>query len=133
MAANVNGPTPGAYQMASTNWIVRLGRFCLLLHLDAQHELGDLKTFIDQQTRGNVAPTPLEVNGISGVTYGDYGPRRTWVDWWFKKGDVMLCICLQSIEFPRAEPDYDERAEHTAIIQSLTYSRDFPTEYPPLP
>lgn len=112
---------------------MRLGRFCLLLHLDARHDLTHLKTFIDQQTRENVTPTDLNINGVPGVTYGDYGPRRTWVDYWFKKGDVMLCICLQSVEFPRAEPDEDERAEHKAIIQSLRYSRDFPTEAAPLP
>lgn len=133
VSAEVNGPTPGAYQMASTKWTVALGRFQLFLHLDALHELDDLKLFVDQQTKANVAPTALVVSGISGVTYGDYGPHRTWIDWWFKKGDIMLCACLQSIEFPRTEPDTEERTQHNAIIGSLKYCRDFPREDPPLP
>ena len=131
VSAKVNGPTPGAYQTALTNWTVRRGRFLFFLHLDPLHDPADLKAFIDQQTKGNVTLTPVNINGVSGFTYGSYGPPRTWIDWWVKKGDTMLCLCLQSVEFPHNEPDADERKAHAAIIASLRYSRDFPGESAP--
>jgi len=131
VCAEVIGPRPGAYQRALTAWTVIIGRFQLMLHLDALHDLGDLERLIDQETKGNI--TPLVVNGVSGVTHGDYGPLRTWIDWWFKKGDTMLCACLHSNEFPRTAPSEDERVLHHAIIGSLRYCRDFPTEQAPSP
>ena len=130
VAANIRGPAPSAYQVASTNWTVRLGRFQFFLHLDALHDPSYLKTLIDWQTKGDVALTSVSING---VTYGGYGPNRTWIDWWLKKGDTMLCDCLQSVEFPRTEPNAEERAEHAAIIASPQYSPDFPTEPAPPP
>ena len=85
VTADVSHPKPGSYRTAWTNWTVALGRFRLFLHLDPLHDLDGLKAFIDQQTRGNVTPTSVSVNGVLGVTHGDYGPARTWIDWWFKK------------------------------------------------
>jgi hypothetical protein len=73
------------------------------------------------------------MNGIAGVTHGDYGPPRTWIDWRFKKGDTMICLRLQSKSFPFTEPNEAEIAEHRAIIESIKYCRDFPSELAPLP
>src|SRR4029077_16134951 len=95
--------------------------------------LGGLKAFIDSTTKNNVTTPSLTVNGIPGVTYGDYGPPRTWIDWWFKKGDTMICMSLQSIAFPYTEPTQSEKDEHTAIICSIKYLRYFPSDAPPLP
>ena len=75
----------------------------------------------------------IQVSEIEGVTYGDYGPPRTWIDWWFKKGDTMICFCLQSKSFPFTEPSEAEIAEHRTIIESIRYCRDFPSELPPRP
>ena len=133
VSAAVTAPVPGAYQMALANWVVTSGRFQILIHLDAIHDLDGLKSFIDYTTKSNVITPSVTVNGVPGVTHGDYGPLRTWIDWWFKKGDVMICLCLQSVSFPLTQPNAGELAEHQAIIDSLKYCRDFPSELPPVP
>jgi hypothetical protein len=132
MSAEVKEPTFGAYQTALTNWVVLLGRFRLFIHLDPITDLGGLKSIIDLTTKGDVTTLSITVNGVSGVTHGDYGPPRTWIDWWFKKGDTMICLCLQSKSFPFTKPSEAEIAEHNAIVGSLKYCRDFP-ELPPRP
>ena len=129
----VTMPTADAYQIALTNWVVSIGRFQLLIHLDPINDLPDLKAFIDRSTKGDVTTPQITVNGVSGVTHGGYGPPRTWIDWWFKKGDTMICLCLQSNSFPVTEPNQAEMEEHNAIIGSIKYCRDLPTESPSLP
>src|SRR5438046_113585 len=84
ISADVTGPTPGAYQMALTKWVVLLGRFQFFIHLDPIRDLSGLKSFIDYTTKGDVTTPLITVNGVPGVRYGDYGPPRTWMDWWFK-------------------------------------------------
>lgn len=133
MSADVEEPALGAYQIALTKWVVLLGRFRLFIHLNPIEDLGGLKSFIDLTTKGDVTTPSIAVNGISGVMHGDYGPPRTWIDWWFKKGDTMICVCLQSTSFPFTEPTEAEIADHIAIVGSLKYCRDFPLELPPLP
>lgn len=104
-----------------------------MIHLDSRRGVGDLKSFIDQQTKGSVYPVPVVVNGIDGETYGDYRPPRTWIDWWFKRGDTMICLNLQSLSFPAAEPTAAEAAEHLEIVGSLRYIPDALDEVAPLP
>ena len=133
IAADISKPTSNSYQGAWTNWVVTLERFCFRMHLDPIHDLSDLKSFIDYSSNSSVTTSSITVNGISGVTHGDYLPPRTWIDWWFKKGDTMICLCLQSKSFPFTEPNEAEIAEHRAIIESIKYCRDFPSERPPLP
>ena len=128
-----NRPPPEAYQRASTQWIVGLGRYQIFVHLDAKHELGGLKEFIDLQTRGDVVVEQRTINGIPGVRHGGYGPPRTWIDWWFKKGDTMICLCLQSVAFPVTEPSDDEYAEHQEVIESVKFIPDDPHERAPTP
>jgi len=86
MSADVEEPTLGAYQTALTKWVVLLGRFQLFIHLDPIKDLGGLKSIIDLTTKSDVTTPSITVNGVSGVMHGDYGPPRTWIDWWFKKG-----------------------------------------------
>lgn len=131
--AKANRPPPEAYQRALTQWIVGLGRFQIFVHLDAKYELGGLKEFIEWQTRGDTFVKQLTVNGILGVRHGSYGPLRTWIDWWFKKGDTMICLCLQSVSFPVTEPSDDERAEHQQVIESLKFIPDDPLGSAPNP
>jgi hypothetical protein len=131
--ARVTGPAPDAYQIASTDWIISLGRFQIFIHLDPLKDLDGLKSFIDYSTKSNVTTPPITVNGVPGVTHGNYGPPRTWIDWWFKKGDTMICLCLQSKSFPFANPTEAEITEHNTVVGSLKYCRDFPSELPPVP
>jgi hypothetical protein len=133
LGAEAHRAPPEAYQIANTRWIVGLGRFQMFVHLDARHELGGLKEFIDYQTRGDVVVDQQVVNDIPGVRHGSYGPPRTRIDWWFKKGDTMICLCLQSVSFPVTAPSVDERAEHREVIGSLKFIPDFPLEAPPVP
>ena len=133
ISAQVKGPTPMALQMALTNWVVLLGRFQLFIHLDPINDLSKLKFFIDCTTKNDVFTPSVTVNGIEGVSHGDYGPQRTWIDWWFKKGDTMICLSPQSVTFPSTTPTEVEIAQHNAIVNSLKYCRDFPSERPPLP
>jgi len=88
-------------RQASTHWTVLFERFRLSMYLDPIHDLTYLKSFIDYQTKGNTITPSLTVNGVPGVTHGDYEPLRTWIDWHFKKGDMMLCLNLQSRANPR--------------------------------
>ena len=132
IVAKVKKPAPGAYQVTSTHWRILLGRFQIFAHLSVE-KLDYLKSFIDSSTKRNVETPAIEVNGVPGVTHGAYGPDRTWIDWWFRKGDTTLCLCLQSAEFPTAQPDDRELAEHQAIIASIKYRPDNPSEMPPRP
>jgi hypothetical protein len=121
ITANVRKPRPETCQVAWTHWAVSLGRFDLFIHLDALNDLTELKSFIDYSTKSDVITPSISVNGVSGVTHGDYGPPRTWIDWWLKKGDTMICLCLQSKTFPIQQPNEIELAEHKAIINSIKY------------
>jgi len=105
----------------------------LFIHLDPINDLTHLKSFIDHTTKSYVVTPSIQVSEIEGVTYGDYGPPRTWIDWWFKEGDTMICFYLQSKSFPFTEPSEAEIAEHRTIIESIRYCPDFPSELPPLP
>ena len=108
-----------------TRWVVLIGRFRLGIHLDPISDLGDLKRFIDHSTKSDVTTSPICVNGVDGVTYGGYASPVTWIDWWFKRGDTMICLNLQGAPFPFKErPTEDEIAEHKAIVGSLRYCRD---------
>jgi hypothetical protein len=123
-------PSPGSYKIALTHWTIQLGRYQFLVHLSTK-ELGELKSFIDYTTKSDAITRSINVNGVQGVTHGEYGPSRTWIDWWFKKGDVALCLCLQSKALPVTSPTEAEIAEHKAMIASIKYSKDFPRELPP--
>ena len=132
VTAEVKRTPPQADQIASTLWRVMLDRFQLLIHLDPVLGLGGLKSFIDYTTRSEVVTPSINVNGVPGVTHGGYGPPHTWIDWWFKKGDVMICLCLQDADLSSgAAATGSERAEHRLIIESLTHAADAPDTPPP--
>jgi hypothetical protein len=122
IAANVIKRSETSYQIAWTDWIISLERFQFFVHLDPRLKLSDLKRLIEQTKKGDANIPTIGVNGIVGITHGDYGPPRTWIDWWFKRGDVMLCLCLQSKTFPFTAPSPEEKAEHCAIIDSIRYA-----------
>jgi hypothetical protein len=109
-------------QTAWTDWIISFERFQFFIHLDSRLKLSDLKRLFDQTMKSDVRVNTIGVNGVPGVTHGGYGPPRTWIDWWFKKGDVMICLYLQSKNFAFAAPTPEEMAEHSAIIDSIRYA-----------
>jgi hypothetical protein len=111
-------PSDDQVQQTSTRWTIRLGRFWIFAHTSVE-ELDGLKRHIDWTSKSNVLVKDVCINGISGITHGDYVPPRTWIDWWLKKGDLTLCLNLQSVEFPVAFPDQQEKLEHNAIIHSI--------------
>jgi len=140
VSAEVKGPgsRPNSRQMVSTDWTITLGRFRLAAHLNPLQDLSGLKSFIDHTTKSFVVTPPVTVNGIAGVTYGTYGTPRNRIHWWFKKGDVMICLNLRSRYFPANRlaqltiPTQDEIDLLNVIIGSLRYCRDFPGERPPV-
>ena len=121
IAANVTRPSAPAHQVAWTDWVISLERFRFFVHLDSRLHLSDLKRLMDQTTKNDTRITTIGVNGIFGVTHGDYGPPRTWNEWRFKKGDMMICLCLHSKTYTNTAPTAEEKAEHFAIIQSIQY------------
>lgn len=119
ISAEVRLPQNEEVRSTSTRWTIFLGRFQLFVHISVD-ELSELKRFIDSTTKSDATVQSIVVNGIRGVTHGDYGPSRTWIDWWFKEGDITICFCLQSVAFPATEPTEAELVEHKAIIGSIT-------------
>jgi len=83
--------------------------------------LDGLESFIAYTTKQEVIVESICVNNIEGVKYGTYEMPRTWIDWWFKKGDSTICIQLQSIKFPHTHPNVDEKNVYAAIINSINY------------
>ena len=128
LSADLSAVVPGGYRIVHTHWVAIIGRFRLGIYLDPVNDPGDLKTHIDSTTKSFVTTLPVSVHGIAGVTYGDYNSPVTWIDWWFKRGDTMICLNLQGAAFPFLEqPTKAEVAEHAAIIGSLMYCRDDPS------
>ncbi len=119
VTATLTMTVAGPSRVCFTRWTVRLGRFQLLVQLNVA-DLEALKDQIDFVAKSDVVTPRLEVNGIPGVTHGDYGPPRTWIDWWFKGGDTTLCLCLQSADYPMTEPTPEEVELHRAIIGSVS-------------
>ena len=132
ICANVIKPT-AQHQVAWTDWIISFERFQFFIHLDSRLKLSDLKRLLDQTMKSDVRVNTVGVNGVPGVTHGGYGPPQTWIDWWFKKGDVMICLYLQPRKLAFAEPTLEERAEHSAIIHSIQYAPDVADGARPLP
>jgi hypothetical protein len=101
-----------------TVYDIQLGIFHIFCHVDIDHHNPEyLKDFILSCTRQDVVLEDVEINGIRGKRYGDYSETRTWIDWYMKKGDSMVCINLQGYGMP----DRQERSQFEKIINSLRY------------
>jgi len=114
-------------QILYTYWKIRIDKFYLSINLSSFHKLDGLKNNIKLITKEDVDVdvdvdvNTITVNDISGVTYGNYEEPRTWIDWWFRKGDTTICINLQSEKFPHTKPTKDDILLHQTIINSLQY------------
>lgn len=121
LSCGIDKPSEG-WAVVHTHWVAQIGRFRLGIHLDPSGDLSDLKKFIDHSTKSNVNTRRISVNGIDGVLYGSYASPVTRIDWWFKKGDIMICLNLQGTPFPFIEhPTEAEVTEHQSIVDSLRY------------
>src|SRR5262245_48099103 len=102
----------------STSWQFLFGAFSFFVHLEASNAPSGLRDFILGCTKQYVDLTPVEINEITGFKYGDYDRQRSWIDWWMKKGDLMICINLQGDGLPSDS----QRETHRRVIESLTYA-----------
>jgi len=107
-----------------THWKISLGRFQISAHQDSQCDLSVLSHHITSQTRQekpNVSAVTR--NGLDGVTHGDYDDRKTHINWWFRGDGLTLCLTILSKTFPRTTPTQSEKAENSAIIDSVRLAR----------
>ena len=110
-------PPVDNFGAGGTTWQFVLGKFTFFIHLEASGKPEDLHTFILCCTKESVVLEPIEINGIKGVRYGDYNSQRSWIDWWMKKGELMICINLQGWQLPSKE----DEALHRQVMESLRY------------
>ena len=104
----------------TTLWEFVLGAFSFHLHLENTGQPEDLRSFILSCTKKYVDLETVEINGVRGVRYGGYDMAGgCWIDWWMKKGEMMLCIALRSSS---NHPSDEDRRAHQEVIESLTYS-----------
>jgi hypothetical protein len=100
----------------STAWRIECGRHRFAVRLAANSSPADLAPFILSCTKQQVEPSPIVVNGISGVRFGTLSQDQQ-TDWWLKRGELMICISL----FGPALRSSDEHAVHERFINSLEY------------
>ena len=100
-----------------TVWTFQFGDFAFYIRLDPTDPPEELARFIRSATKKAVDLRPVEINGIKGMSYGDYHEGRSWIDWWLKKGELMICINLQGWKAPTGA----EREVHAAVLGSLQY------------
>ena len=105
-------------QKLYTYWNVVLGDFYFQIHLSSE-PLSRLQDFIENSTKTTAVIESLNVNEIPGKKWGNYARPRTWIDWWFRKDELTLCVNLQSTIYPFAPPSRRDKVLHEAIIQSL--------------
>jgi len=108
-----------AIQRTSSHWTIEDGDFSIRIHLEEKMNPSDLGEFILSCTKQRVSLSDVCINGIEGKKYGEYSVGRSWIDWWMKEGDQMICINLQGDGFP--SDDQKNRLE--GVIKSLTTNR----------
>lgn len=73
--------------------------------------------FIGSQTRELPVLKDVEFNGVKGKQHGNYSEEMTWVDWWLKEGDCMICLNIQGLGMPSDEAKEDV----LKMLNSLEY------------
>lgn len=100
----------------TTVYDIQWGIFHFFCHIDPNQNNPDyLGTFILGCTKQEVILEDVEINGIHGKRYGAYSKVRTWIDWYMKKGDSMICINLQGYGMPNER----EKKQLEETINSL--------------
>jgi hypothetical protein len=77
----------------------------------------DMAEFIESQTKYLPALKDITINHCYGKMYGDYSEQMTWIDWWIKRGDCMICLNIQGIGMPSQAVKDDV----SNILNSLEY------------
>jgi hypothetical protein len=126
VSADVDIPPTDVVGEGGLHLVALLGRYRFSFHISPREEPKYLADFILSCSKQRVTLEPVVVNGIHGVTHGGYNTQRTWIDWWLKKGDSMLCINLQTeITVAGAPaPSDDELEAHRQVINSVRYIPD---------
>jgi hypothetical protein len=77
----------------------------------------DLADLIESQTRYWPTLKNITINNCCGKMYGDYSEQMTWIDWWIKKDDCMICLNIQGIGMP----SQGVKDDISNILNSLEY------------
>jgi hypothetical protein len=77
----------------------------------------DLAESIFLQTKYSPVLQDVTINGCHGKMYGSYSEQMTWIEWWIKRGDCMICFCIQGIGMP-SQVVQDDVSD---ILNSLEY------------
>jgi hypothetical protein len=98
---------------------VRMGKHQFLFHTQDHGQPEDLRELIESQSRGPVSVVLADyaIRDYSGKTHGSYSDEFTWIDWWLKKGNCLICFNLQGPGIP--EPDIRKDVE--TILQSTKW------------
>lgn len=78
---------------------------------------GDLAEYVMSQTKYLPTLKDVVINDCYGKMYGEYSEQMTWVDWWIKRGDCMICFNLQGMGMPSQVIKDDV----TDVLNSLEY------------
>ncbi|MHC4554518.1 MAG: hypothetical protein ACYSUS_04355 [Planctomycetota bacterium] len=82
-------------------------------------EPSELSDLIQSQTRHEATLEDFEINGIIGKKYGSYSDEMTWIDWWLKKEDCLICLNIQGLGMPPEEIQQDV----SRILNSLEFCK----------
>jgi len=97
---------------------VKMGTHSFIFHTETgNRKPEDLAELFESQTRCLPILKDITINDYHGKMYGNYSDQMTWIDWWFKKEDCMICFNLQGIGMPAQDIKDDVRD----ILNSLEY------------
>jgi hypothetical protein len=83
---------------------VKMGNHSFIFHTQIGNEEPEgLAEFIQSQTRSLPVLKDVEFNGVKGKQHGAYSKEMSWIDWWLKKGDCMICLNVQGMGMPADE------------------------------
>lgn len=98
---------------------VKMGKHSFLFHTEITDNKPEyLKDFILSQTRQrDIELKEFQINNYKGKMYGDYSDEFTWIDWWIKEGDCMICFNIQGL----GEPSEVNKSDILEIFKRLRY------------
>lgn len=76
-----------------------------------------LADWIFASTKHYPTLTDIVINGIEGKMEGGYSSKMSWIDWWFKKGDCLICFNFQGM----GEPSEEIKQDVQTILESMRY------------
>jgi hypothetical protein len=77
----------------------------------------DLADYLELQIEQLPLVKDITINHCYGKMYGDYSEQMTWIEWWIKRGDCMICFNIQGIGMPPQAVKDDV----SNILNSLEY------------